>query len=111
MGDIPGMISNIEIRDEGRELLKQNRRESDGESGNIDDLLPIFAKRQFEKDIAALSGSATISSPLSGRKGEYPSKRRRSASTECNGAYQRGRKSLRRFIGIEIEVLFARESL
>jgi hypothetical protein len=64
MGDIPVMIANIEITDQGREWLQRNRRESDGASGDIDDSLPIFAKRRFENDIAALSASTTISSRL-----------------------------------------------
>jgi diguanylate cyclase (GGDEF)-like protein len=65
MSDIPGGIANIEITDEGREFLGQARHVSEGESGDIDDLLPIFAKRQFEKDIVALSAAAKISAPLS----------------------------------------------
>jgi len=65
MSDVPGVIANIEITDEGREFLERARHVSNGESGDLDDLLPIFAKRQFEKDIVTLAASANGSTPLS----------------------------------------------
>jgi diguanylate cyclase (GGDEF)-like protein len=65
MSDVPGLIANIEITDEGRECLKRARHVLGGESGDIDDLLPVFAKRQFDKDFVALSAGARVSEPLS----------------------------------------------
>jgi diguanylate cyclase (GGDEF)-like protein len=65
MSDIPEAIVNIEITDEGREFLTRARHVLDGESGEIDDLLPLFAKRQFDKDFVTLSASAKVSAPLS----------------------------------------------
>jgi diguanylate cyclase (GGDEF)-like protein len=65
MGEIPAAIGNIEITEEGREFLSQAQQISDGDSGDMDDLLPIFAKRQFEKDVITLSTAAAASAPLS----------------------------------------------
>ena len=65
IGDVPALIANIEITHKGREFLKQARHDSDRDSSDLDDLLPIFAKRQFEKDTAIYSTSAASSVPLS----------------------------------------------
>jgi len=62
---MPGVIANIEITDEGREFLARARRLPDTESGDMDDLLPIFSKRQFEKDVTTQSTSAAAFAPLS----------------------------------------------
>jgi diguanylate cyclase (GGDEF)-like protein len=63
MGEIPAAIANIEITELGRGLLKQSQRVPAVNSGDMDDLLPIFAKRQFEKDLVIFAMDA--SSPLS----------------------------------------------
>jgi diguanylate cyclase (GGDEF)-like protein len=65
MSNVPGMIFNIEITDAGREFLKRTRSVLDGESGDVDDLVPLFAKRQFNKDFVALAANAKVSAPLS----------------------------------------------
>jgi diguanylate cyclase (GGDEF)-like protein len=65
MGDVPDAIANIEITSEGRKFLGQSQHVSDGESGDIDDTLPLFAKRQFQKHFVVQAATATASAPLS----------------------------------------------
>jgi diguanylate cyclase (GGDEF)-like protein len=63
MGEIPAAIANIEITELGRGFVEQSQQVPAANSGDMDDLLPIFAKRQFEKDLVTFAVDA--SAPLS----------------------------------------------
>jgi diguanylate cyclase (GGDEF)-like protein len=65
IGDVPAMVANLEITDLGRQELRASTQVDSEESGDLDDLLPIFAKRRFDPDLAALTSNAGTSSPVS----------------------------------------------
>jgi len=63
-GDVPADIASLQITNAGRQSLGQEKSSSAEESGDFDDLLPIFARRQFDKDFTMFSSAADASGPL-----------------------------------------------
>jgi diguanylate cyclase (GGDEF)-like protein len=64
MGDVPRMVMNLEITHLGREELRSSKQASSEESGDLDGLLPILARRQFDADWPPLTTGASESAPL-----------------------------------------------
>ena len=65
MSDIPELMANIEITGLGQQWLREANAEPGENSGELDDLLPIFAKRQFLGDFKALVAKAGDIFPVS----------------------------------------------